>query len=95
MESRRIWFSVGTPVDEALGRASALSGKTLLTCSLPMSEDDSHLVIGHTSSGAEILAANASEGIGRTRTMCGYFDWASSANSDLLMATHFLRTVWD
>jgi len=36
-----------------------LSGKTLLTCSLPMSEDDSQLVIGHSSSGAETLAKKA------------------------------------
>src|SRR5262249_50748217 len=30
--------------------------KLLLTCSLPMSEDDSQLVVGHSSSGAEALA---------------------------------------
>jgi predicted dinucleotide-binding enzyme len=46
-------------VDDVLEKAGDLSGKTLLSCSLPMSEDDSHLVIGHTSSGAEALAVKA------------------------------------
>jgi predicted dinucleotide-binding enzyme len=44
-------------VDDVLGQAGALSGRTVLTCSLPMSKDDTRLVIGHTSSGAEALAA--------------------------------------
>jgi 8-hydroxy-5-deazaflavin:NADPH oxidoreductase len=43
-------------VDDVLGKAGDVSGKLLLTCSLPMSEDDSQLVIGHSSSGAEALA---------------------------------------
>jgi 8-hydroxy-5-deazaflavin:NADPH oxidoreductase len=46
-----------TRVDDALAQAGGLSGKVLLTCSLPMSKDDSRLVIGHTTSGAEALAA--------------------------------------
>ena len=46
-----------TRVDEVLAQAGELSGKALLTCSLPMSKDDNHLVIGHTTSGAETLAA--------------------------------------
>ncbi len=46
-----------TRVDDVLARAGSLSGKVLLTCSLPMSKDDSHLVLGHTNSGAEALAA--------------------------------------
>lgn len=50
-----------TRVDDVLARATALSGKMLLTCSLPMSEDDSHMVIGHTTSGAETLAAKLPE----------------------------------
>lgn len=43
-------------VDDVLAQAGTLSGKVLLTCSLPMSKDDSHLVIAHTTSGAEALA---------------------------------------
>lgn len=43
-------------VDDVLNQAGDLSGKVLITCSLPMNEDDTELVIGHTSSGAEELA---------------------------------------
>src|SRR5262245_53144000 len=46
-----------TRVDDVLAQAGPLSERTILTCSLPMSEDDSHLVLGHTTSGAEALAA--------------------------------------
>src|SRR5215469_13121422 len=46
-----------TRVDDVLAQAGDLSGKTLLTCSLPMSKDDSHIVMGLTTSGAESLAA--------------------------------------
>jgi hypothetical protein len=48
-----------TRVDDVLAQAGALSGKPLLTCSLPMSQDDTHLVLGHTTSGAEALAAKS------------------------------------
>lgn len=43
-------------VDDALKQAGDVSGKVLLTCSLPMNADDTGLLIGHTSSGAEALA---------------------------------------
>ena len=43
-------------VDNALRQAGDLSGKVIVTCSLPMNSDDSGLVIGQTSSGAETLA---------------------------------------
>jgi hypothetical protein len=46
-----------TRVDDVLAEAGTLSAKALLTCSLPMSKDDTHVVIGHTMSGAEALAA--------------------------------------
>ncbi len=46
-----------TRVDDVLKQTAKLSSKTLLSCSLPMSADDSHMVIGHTCSGAEALAA--------------------------------------
>jgi predicted dinucleotide-binding enzyme len=46
-----------TRVDDVLAQAGNLSGKVVLTCSLPMSKDDSHMVIGHITSGAEALAA--------------------------------------
>jgi predicted dinucleotide-binding enzyme len=42
-------------VDDVLERAGKLAGKVVVTCCLPMSEDDHELVIGRTSSGAEEL----------------------------------------
>jgi predicted dinucleotide-binding enzyme len=46
-------------VDDVLKQAGDLSGKVIVTCSLPMSADDGKLVIAHTSSGAEALAKKA------------------------------------
>ena len=43
-------------VDEVLMQAGDLSGKVVVSCSLPMNADDTDLVIAHTSSGAEALA---------------------------------------
>jgi predicted dinucleotide-binding enzyme len=43
-------------VDDVLKQAGDLSGKVILTCSLPMSANDRDLLIAHTSSGAEALA---------------------------------------
>jgi predicted dinucleotide-binding enzyme len=37
-------------------QAGDLSGRAIVTCSLPMNEDNSALVVAHTSSGAEELA---------------------------------------
>jgi predicted dinucleotide-binding enzyme len=41
---------------DVLKQAGELSGKVVLTCSLPMNEDNTDLVVAHTSSGAEELA---------------------------------------
>ncbi len=43
-------------VDDVLKQAGDLSGKTIVSCSLPMNAEDSDLAIAHTSSGAEALA---------------------------------------
>jgi predicted dinucleotide-binding enzyme len=43
-------------MDDVLNQAGDLSGKVLVSCSLPMNDDDTALVIAHTSSGAEELA---------------------------------------
>jgi predicted dinucleotide-binding enzyme len=43
-------------VDDVLKQTGDLSGKVIVTCSLPMNADDTKLVIAHTSSGAEALA---------------------------------------
>jgi predicted dinucleotide-binding enzyme len=42
--------------DEVLNQAGDLSGKVVLTCSLPMNAENTDLVVAHTSSGAEELA---------------------------------------
>jgi len=46
-------------VDDVLEQIGALSGKLLLSCTLPMNRDESRLVVGLTTSGAEALAAKA------------------------------------
>lgn len=43
-------------VDDVLHQAGNLSGKVIVTCSLPMNADDTELIVAHTSSGAEELA---------------------------------------
>jgi 8-hydroxy-5-deazaflavin:NADPH oxidoreductase len=43
-------------LDDVLEKAGDLSGKVIVSCSLPMNDDDTDLVVGHTSSGAEELA---------------------------------------
>ncbi len=42
--------------DDVLEQAGDLAGKTIITCSLPMHDDDTGLVVANTSSGAEALA---------------------------------------
>jgi predicted dinucleotide-binding enzyme len=41
---------------DVLKQAGDLSGKVVVTCSLPMNEDNTELVVAHASSGAEELA---------------------------------------
>jgi 8-hydroxy-5-deazaflavin:NADPH oxidoreductase len=43
-------------VNDVLKQAGDISGKVLITCSLPMNPSDTALAIAHTSSGAEALA---------------------------------------
>ena len=43
-------------VDDVIARAGNLSGKVIVSCSLPMNAGNTGLVIAHTSSGAEELA---------------------------------------
>lgn len=43
-------------VDDVLQQAGDVSGKVIISCSLPMNADDTGLVVAHTSSGAEELA---------------------------------------
>jgi 8-hydroxy-5-deazaflavin:NADPH oxidoreductase len=43
-------------VDDVLRRAGDLSGRVIVSCSLPMNADNTDLVVAHRSSGAEALA---------------------------------------
>ena len=43
-------------LDDVLTQAGSLTGKVIVTCSLPMNADDTALVVGQASSGAEELA---------------------------------------
>jgi 8-hydroxy-5-deazaflavin:NADPH oxidoreductase len=43
-------------IEDVLHQAGDLSGKVILSCSLPMNAEDTALVVAHTSSGAEELA---------------------------------------
>jgi len=43
-------------IDDVLNQTGDLSGKVIVTCSLPMNEDDTELIIAQGSSGAEALA---------------------------------------
>ncbi len=44
-------------VDDVLTQAGDVSGKVIVTCSLPLNAANTELVVAHTSSGAEALAA--------------------------------------
>lgn len=43
-------------MDDVLKQAGDLSGKVIVSCSLPMNADNTELVVAHTTSGAEALA---------------------------------------
>ncbi len=48
-------------VEDVLKQAGDLSGKVIVSCSLPMNADSTELVVAHTSSGAEALAKKVPE----------------------------------
>jgi predicted dinucleotide-binding enzyme len=43
-------------VDDVLKQAGSLAGKVVISCSMPMSADDTRLVVAGTRSGAEVMA---------------------------------------
>jgi 8-hydroxy-5-deazaflavin:NADPH oxidoreductase len=43
-------------IDDVLSQAGDLSGKVIVSCSLPMNADNTELVVAHTSSGSEEIA---------------------------------------
>lgn len=58
----------GLRIDDILHQAGDLSGKVILTCSLPMNADNTELVIGHTISGAEELARK----VPKAKVVCAF-----------------------
>jgi hypothetical protein len=66
------WSRIG----DVLRQAGSLSGKTVVSCTLPMSKDDGHLVVGLKKSGAETLAAR----IRKAHVVCAF----STAPSEVL-----------
>jgi predicted dinucleotide-binding enzyme len=64
-----------TRVADVLAQAGSMSGKTVVSCTLPMSEDDSRLVFGHTTSGSEALAAK----IPQAHVVCAFTTAPSEA----------------
>ena len=55
-------------MDDVLSQAGDLSGKVIVTCSLPMNDSDTGLVVAHTSSGAEELAKKVRD----ARVVCAF-----------------------
>ena len=55
-------------MDDVLNQAGDLSGKVIVSCSLPMNSGNTDLVVAHTSSGAEELAKR----IPKARVVCAF-----------------------
>lgn len=55
-------------IDDVLKQAGDLSGKLILTCSLPMNADNTKLILGTTTSGAEQLATK----VPRAKVICAF-----------------------
>lgn len=55
-------------MDDVLKQAGDLSGKVILTCSLPMDEGNTKLILGATTSGAEELARK----VPRAHVVCAF-----------------------
>jgi 8-hydroxy-5-deazaflavin:NADPH oxidoreductase len=48
-------------LDDVLNQTGDLSHKVIISCSLPMNDDNTELIVAHTSSGAEMLARRLPE----------------------------------
>src|SRR2546426_1504710 len=70
-------------VEDVLKQAGDLSGKVVVTCSLPMNDDNTGLVVAHTSSGAEELAKR----IPKTRVVAAF----NTVPSEVLFAVYEAR----
>jgi len=69
--------------DDVLKQAGDLSGRVVVTCSLPMNDDNTELVVAHTSSGAEDLAKK----IPKARVVAAF----NTVPSEVLFGVHEAR----
>ncbi len=72
-------------IDDVLKQAGDLSGKVILTCSLPMDADNTKLILGTTTSGAEELAKK----VPRAHVVCAF----NTVPSEVLFGVFKNRTV--
>ncbi|MDB5050540.1 MAG: oxidoreductase [Fibrobacteres bacterium] len=71
-------------MDDVLGKAGDLSGKVILSCSLPMNTGDTELVVAHTSSGAEELSRK----VPKARVVSAFNTVPSEVLFDVFEARH-------
>ena len=71
-------------LDDVLAQAGDLSGKVVVTCSLPMSPNNAGLVVAHTDSGAEALAKK----VPKARVVCAFNTVPSEVLFDVFDARH-------
>lgn len=75
-------------MDDVLEQAGDLSGKTIVSCSLPLNASNSDFVIAHTSSGAETLAKR----FPKTRFVLAFNTIPSEVLFDVFEQRHNLTT---
>ena len=73
--------------DDVLKQAGDLSGKVVVTCSMPMDRENTRLVVAHTSSGAEELAKK----IPRSRVVAAFGTVPSEVFFDVYAARRKAR----
>lgn len=69
-------------IDDVLKQAGDVSGKVIVTCSLPMDEGNTALILGTTTSGAEELATM----VPKARVVCAFNTVPSEVLFDVLEA---------
>lgn len=74
-------------INDVLEQAGDLSGKVIVTCSLPMNAHNTELVLGHTTSGAEELAKM----IPKARVVCAF----NTVPSEVLFGVYEARRKTD
>lgn len=74
-------------IDDVLHQAGDLSGKVILTCSLPMDAGNTGLVIGHSTSGAEELARK----VPKAKVVCAF----NTVPSEVLFGIYAARRKAD